>query len=119
MPPTPLWAGFVWLGYINVAVAIFNMIPGYPLDGGRVLRAVVWSINHDLIRATKFVANVGQVIAAFFIVYGVFRFLYAGAFAGLWLAFIGWFMAEAAAASLAGAQISRQPVESSRERKAA
>lgn len=105
-PPSPLWAGLVWLGYINVALALFNMIPGYPLDGGRVLRAVVWGINHDLVRATKIVAVVGQVVAAGFIIFGLFRFLYAGAFGGLWLAFIGWFMSDAAAASQSGVEVS-------------
>ena len=117
--PAALWAGLVWLGYVNVVVAIFNMIPGYPLDGGRVLRAVMWGISHDVVRATKFVASVGQVIAASFIVFGIFRFLYAGVFGGLWLAFIGWFMAEAAAASQAGVQRLPRPVESSNDARAA
>jgi Zn-dependent protease len=105
-PPSPLWAGFVWLGYINVALALFNMIPGYPLDGGRVLRAIVWGINHDLLRATKIVAIVGQVIAIGFIIFGLFQFFYDGSFGGLWLAFIGWFMSAAAAASQSGIKVS-------------
>jgi Zn-dependent protease len=105
-PPAPLWAGFVWLGYINVALALFNMIPGYPLDGGRVLRAIVWGINHNLARATKIAAGVGQFIATAFIVFGFFRFFYTGAFGGLWLAFIGWFLADAAAASQASVKVS-------------
>ena len=105
-PPSPLWAGLVWLGYINVALALFNMIPGYPLDGGRVLRAVVWGINHNPVRATKIVAIVGQIIATGFIVFGLFRFFYTGAFGGLWLAFIGWFMSDAAAASRSGIEVS-------------
>src|ERR1041385_3944511 len=105
-PPSPLWAGLVWLGYINVALALFNMIPGYPLDGGRVLRAIAWGISHDLVRATKIVAIVGQVIATGFIIFGLFRFFFAGSFGGLWLAFIGRFMSEAAAASQSGIKVS-------------
>jgi len=105
-PPAPLEAGLVWLGYINVALAIFNMIPGYPLDGGRVLRAIVWRINRDPARATKIAARVGQFVAMAFIVFGFFRFFYTGAFGGLWLAFIGWFLADAAAASHAKVEVS-------------
>jgi Zn-dependent protease len=118
-PPAPLSASFGWLGYINVGLAIFNMIPGYPLDGGRVLRALVWGISHDVVRATNFVARVGQVIAVCFIVFGIFQFLYAGIFGGLWLAFIGWFMAETAAVSQANVQIAHRAVESSDDAKAA
>jgi Zn-dependent protease/CBS domain-containing protein len=98
-PPEPLWAGLVWLGYINIALAVFNMIPGYPLDGGRVLRSIIWAINRDFVRATKIAARVGQVVAIVFIVFGFFRFFFGGGFGGLWLAFIGWFLAEAALAS--------------------
>jgi Zn-dependent protease len=104
--PAPLTAGLVWLGYINLALAIFNLIPGYPLDGGRVLRAIVWRINDNVVRATQVTARVGQFIAIGFIVFGFFRFFSAGAFGGLWLAFIGWFLSDAAASSHASAEVS-------------
>ena len=97
--PAPVSASLVWLGYINIAVAIFNMIPAYPLDGGRVLRAIVWGMTQNIIAATKLVAGVGRVMAVALIGFGLFRFVYAGVFGGLWLAFIGWFMADAAAAT--------------------
>src|SRR5262245_13417864 len=98
-PPAPLWAGFVWLGYINVALAVFNMIPGYPLDGGRVLRAIVWHFTGNMVRATRIAASVGQFIAGLFIVLGLFRFFAGAGFGGLWIAFIGWFLSQAAAAT--------------------
>ncbi len=98
-PPEPLWAGLVWLGYINILLAVFNMIPGYPLDGGRVLRSIIWAINRDFVRATKTASRVGQIVAIVFIVFGFFRFFSGADFGGLWLAFIGWFLAGAAVAS--------------------
>jgi Zn-dependent protease len=104
-PPAPLWAGLVWLGYINISLALFNMIPGYPLDGGRVLRSVIWSINGDRARATKLASSIGQFIAAVLVVSGVFQFLYRGSGGGLWLAVIGWFLADAAAASRASVEV--------------
>src|SRR5262245_13067703 len=103
-PSGPLWAGLVWLGYVNIALAVFNMISAYPLDGGRVLRAIIWGINHNLVRATRMSAIVGQTIAVMMIVYGVFRLFSGGGFGGLWLAFLGWFLKDAAMTSYAGVE---------------
>jgi Zn-dependent protease/predicted transcriptional regulator len=101
----PVGAVLLWLGYINVALAVFNMIPGYPLDGGRVLRAIIWWANKNAQRATALSARVGQVVAGLFIIYGLFRFFVGANFGGLWLAFIGWFLLDAARSSYAQAGI--------------
>lgn len=98
-PASPVDAVLVWLGYINLALAAFNMIPGYPLDGGRVLRAIAWWITHNGDRATRIASQVGQVVAFLFILYGVFRFFVGANIGGLWLAFIGWFLLDAARSS--------------------
>ena len=100
-PQQPLSAMLMWLGYINIALAIFNMIPGFPLDGGRVLRAIAWWITGDATRATTIAARVGQVIAFAMIVLGVMRFFGGEGFNGLWIAFIGWFLFNAARESYA------------------
>jgi Zn-dependent protease/CBS domain-containing protein len=107
-PISPLSTGLLWLGYINIALAVFNMVPAYPLDGGRVFRALVWGINGDAVRATKIASNVGQFIAIGLIVIGLFRFFSGAGFGGLWLAFIGWFLKDAAVASYAGVEVNRQ-----------
>jgi Zn-dependent protease/predicted transcriptional regulator len=99
-PPTAM---FMWLGYINIALAVFNMIPGFPLDGGRVLRAVVWWITGDANRSTRIASRVGQLVALAFIMLGILRFFSGAGFGGLWIAFIGWFLLDAARAS--GAQV--------------
>ncbi len=96
---TPVAAVLLWLGYINFMLAVFNMIPGYPLDGGRVLRAIIWWINHNAVRATQLAARVGQVIAFALILFGLFQFFVGRNFGGLWLAFIGWFLLDASRSS--------------------
>ena len=94
-PATPVMAVLLWLGYINIMLAVFNMIPGYPLDGGRVLRALIWWITHNADRATRLAAQVGQAVAFMFIMLGLYRFFAGANFGGLWLAFIGWFLLDA------------------------
>jgi CBS domain-containing protein len=81
-------------------LALFNLIPGFPLDGGRVFRAIVWGITHSLRRATFIAANVGRFVGFLFILFGVWQ-LFGGDFInGLWIAFIGWFLESAASAQV-------------------
>jgi Zn-dependent protease len=91
-PDTPVRAALVWLGYINVVLAAFNMVPGYPLDGGRVLRAAAWAVTGDQSRATRIAARAGQVVALILIGYGLFALVAGAGLGALWLAFIGWFL---------------------------
>jgi Zn-dependent protease len=94
-----------WLGVINVSLALFNLIPGFPLDGGRVLRAILWAITKNADRATRIAARLGKVVALAFIVYGIWEFFSGGGFNGLWVVFIGWFLMDAAKASYAEVEI--------------
>jgi Zn-dependent protease/predicted transcriptional regulator len=96
---TPGAALLVWLGYINLGLAAFNMIPGFPLDGGRVLHAILWWAMDDAERSTRAAAFVGQIIAVLFIGFGILRFFQGVGLGGLWIAFIGWFLLQAAGAS--------------------
>ena len=95
-PTTPALAILVWLGFINLGLALFNMVPGFHLDGGRVLRAIIWWVARSAERATRIAARVGQLIGMAFIIYGVVRFFAGAGFGGLWLSFIGWFLLQAA-----------------------
>jgi Zn-dependent protease/predicted transcriptional regulator len=104
-PSTPLMAMLVWLGYINFALAAFNMIPGFPMDGGRVLRGIIWKQTGDRVKATRIASVTGQVMAFGFIVFGLFLFFGGAGFGGLWIAFIGWFLLNAAKASYAQVEV--------------
>jgi len=97
---TPVEAVLVWLGYINFALAVFNMIPGFPMDGGRVLRSIVWGVTGDLASATRIAARGGQVVGFLFIFYGLMQFFRGAGVGGLWLVFIGWFLISAAGSSV-------------------
>jgi Zn-dependent protease/CBS domain-containing protein len=98
---SPSTAVLGWLGYINISLAIFNLIPGFPLDGGRILRAILWGRSGDADRATLAAARVGQAVAFGFILLGLLRFFGGAGFGGLWIVFIGWFLLQAAQASYA------------------
>jgi Zn-dependent protease len=96
-PSSDPWiAMLLWLGYINLMLAAFNLVPGYPLDGGRVLRALIWWKTGNADRSTQTAARVGQVVAFGFIALGIFRFFSGAGIGGLWIAFIGWFLLQAA-----------------------
>lgn len=94
-----LAAPSVYLMRINLILAIFNMIPGFPLDGGRVLRAIVWRYTNNFKRATQIASFTGQLIAFGFIGYGVFVIFQGDLMNGLWMIFIGWFLLNAAASA--------------------
>jgi Zn-dependent protease/CBS domain-containing protein len=96
---SPLMVVLSWLGYINLGLAAFNMIPGYPLDGGRILRAIIWWKTGDLDRSTRTAARVGQAVASVFITIGIVEYFGGGGLGGLWIAFIGWFLLQAAGGS--------------------
>ncbi len=88
-----------YLALTNVLLAVFNLVPGFPLDGGRVLRGIVWALTGSFMRATQFATALGQGIAYLFIFGGLFL-AFTGAFiSGIWLAFIGWFLSNAAEAA--------------------
>jgi Zn-dependent protease/CBS domain-containing protein len=95
----PLWGVFKYLAYINLVLVLFNLIPGYPLDGGRVFRAAVWAATHSMRRATLIAANVGRFFGFLFILVGVWQ-MFTGNLGGLWIAFIGWFLDSAASAQV-------------------
>jgi len=87
-----------WLGYINLALLVFNLIPALPLDGGRVLRAALWQSKGDLAWATRVGTDIGRIFGYLFIGLGLAMFIFQGSFSGAWLAFIGWFLLQAATA---------------------
>jgi Zn-dependent protease len=90
------------LGYLaitNVSLGIFNLIPGFPLDGGRVLRSIIWKITGSLRKATRAATIVGEIIAYLFILAGIWLFFTGDLIGGIWIGFIGWFLLSSARAA--------------------
>jgi Zn-dependent protease/CBS domain-containing protein len=87
-----------WLGYINVTLLVFNLLPALPLDGGRIFRSALWAAKGDFAWATRVAAGVGRGFGYLFIAGGIAMLIFQGTFSGAWLAFIGWFLLMAAGA---------------------
>lgn len=94
--------GSALVGYLastNLLLGLFNIVPGFPLDGGRVLRSIVWAVTGDMARATRIASYVGQAVAFGLISWGVLRLLSGDVGGGIWIAFIGWFLNSGAEAA--------------------
>ena len=93
---SPLDAILGYLAVSNILLGIFNLIPGFPLDGGRVLRSIIWKASGSLRKATRATTIVGQFIAYLFILWGIWQFFGCNILNGIWIGFIGWFLLNAA-----------------------
>jgi Zn-dependent protease/CBS domain-containing protein len=101
----PLTGMFGYLAWVNLLLAGFNLVPGFPLDGGRLLRSVIWRVTGSLGRATRVASVAGQAVGWLLVAGGV-AFLLAGNLASaIWFAFIGWFLVQAARASYQELQV--------------
>lgn len=95
----PLATALFWLGSINLLLALFNMIPGFPMDGGRVFRATIWAITGDKLKATLWASNIGRYFGWFLMASGVIGLLQGQGLGSLWSIMIGWFLSNLATMS--------------------
>ena len=106
---TPWIALLGWLALTNLVLLVFNMLPAFPLDGGRVTRAIAWKVTGDRSRGTRFSGYLGQVFGWLMVGFGVFIIFSTGAIvSGIWSAVLGWFLASAARNAVAGSRFSEQ-----------
>jgi Zn-dependent protease/CBS domain-containing protein len=95
-----------WLGYINISLGVFNLVPAFPLDGGRLLQSLIWLRTGDRLRATRIAARIGMGFAYLLIAYGLATFIFAGSLiGGVWSVFLGWFLLSAARSEEVGGLI--------------
>jgi Zn-dependent protease/CBS domain-containing protein len=106
-PSSTIGVLFAYLAYVNIVLAIFNLIPAYPLDGGRVLHSLVWRISGSREHATSITVIVGRILAGAIVAFGVFEALAYNVGAGLWTTLIGWFLLQAGGAEQTRIAMSR------------
>jgi Zn-dependent protease/predicted transcriptional regulator len=105
--PEPITGAVAYLGGVNIILAVFNLLPGFPLDGGRVLRSAVWRATNSLSRATRVASITGQIMGFLLVAVGVMFLLQGDLGSAIWLAFIGWFLAQAARSSYEEQEVRR------------
>jgi Zn-dependent protease len=105
--PDPVAGAFGYLGWVNIVLAIFNLLPGFPLDGGRVLRSAVWKITNSLSKATRIASIAGQTVGFLLVAVAVMLLIQGNLGGAIWLAFIGWFLTQAARSSYEELQVRR------------
>ncbi len=96
---SPAVTASIWLGSVNLMLAVFNLVPGFPLDGGRVFRALIWWLTGDAVRATRVASNAGKGVGWILMGLGFWNIFAQGNLGGLWLVLIGWFLTHIARAS--------------------
>src|SRR5207302_6271600 len=95
----------IWLAALNGSLALFNLLPGFPLDGGRIFRAIVWGITKNFSKATRYAGASGKIVAYAMILFGVWTAFHGSFRSGLWIAVIGWFILNAAQESVAQVEV--------------
>jgi Zn-dependent protease/predicted transcriptional regulator len=101
----PLAGTFGYLAWVNLVLAVFNLVPGFPLDGGRLLRSAIWKATGSIGRATRVASLAGQAVGWLLVAAGVASLLAGNLAGGIWFAFIGWFLVQAARASYQDLQL--------------
>jgi Zn-dependent protease len=105
---TPVLALLSWLALVNAGLLVFNLVPGFPLDGGRIARAIAWKVTGDRHRATRFAGRLGQVFAYILIGLGLFLLASGDAIDGIWLAILGWFLSQGARGAVVSSQFAER-----------
>ena len=104
--PGLVLATLSWLGFINILLGVFNLLPAFPLDGGRILQSLIWRVTGDRLRATRIAARIGMGFAFLLIAYGLLTFFVSfSVVGGIWSVFLGWFLLSAARAEEFGGLI--------------
>jgi Zn-dependent protease/CBS domain-containing protein len=105
---TPVLALLGWLALINAFLLVFNLVPAFPLDGGRLARAVAWKITGDRNRGTRFSARLGQLFSYLLIGFGIYILARGDALNGIWFMVLGWFLGQAAGGAVASSRFSER-----------